>query len=141
LRNNDPVIALLRRVPGLAGAEDRELAKLAPLVDLINVRAGQALARQGEIGREACIVVEGHGEVLIDDDLIATVGPGDFVGEMAMLESGTRCATVRALTPMRVLVIGPQAFGTFTEQPGTGRALALQLSQRLRRAEPAAQPR
>lgn len=135
MRRIDPVIEHLRRVPGMEEAPDKALAPLVPLIDIVEVEAGRTLARQGTRGREACIVLEGRGEILIDDELIATVGPGDFVGEMAMLDHGPRTATVRAETPMRMLVIGPQAFAAFAEHPGAGRAMAIQLSQRLRRAE------
>lgn len=135
MRRSDPVIEYLRRVPGMEEAPDKSLAQLVPLVDIVEVEAGRTLARQGTRGREACIVMEGRGEILIDDELIATVGPGEFVGEMAMLDDGPRTATVRAQTRMRMLVVGPRAFAAFAEHPGAGRAMAVQLSQRLRRAE------
>jgi CRP-like cAMP-binding protein len=135
MRRRDPVVELLRRVPGMADAPDKDLSALVPLVDVLEVEAGRTLARQGTRGREACVVVEGRGDILIDGELVATVGPGEFVGEMAMLDEGPRTATVRARTAMRVLVIGPRAFETFADHPAAGRAMAVQLSQRLRRVQ------
>jgi CRP/FNR family transcriptional regulator, cyclic AMP receptor protein len=65
----------------------------------------------------------------------SVVGPGEFAGEMAMLDLLPRSATVRATTPMQVLVIGPQAFSAFVSHECVAKAMATQLVQRLRRAE------
>ena len=135
MKRPDRVIDILRSVPGLRGQTDRALAALAPLVDEVEVAAGQRLTCEGVTAKEAFVVVEGDADVFVDGEAIATIGPGDFVGEMAMLDVGPRSATVRAKTAMRVLVIGPQAFGTFVAHGGVARSMATQLSQRLRRAD------
>ena len=135
MKHPDPVIDLLRTVPGLANLPDRALADLAQLVDQAVVPPGEVLAREGTSGRQAFVVVDGQGQVFIDGELLATVGPGEFIGEMAMLDNNPRCATVRAGTEMRVLVIGPAAFASFVEHPGVLKSMALQLNERLRRAE------
>jgi len=135
MKRPDAVIEALRSVPGLRGQSDRVLAALAPLVDEIDIAVGQRLTREGVAGQEAFVVVDGDAEVFVDGEAVATVGPGDFVGEMAMLDIGPRTATVRAKTQMRVLVIGPQAFGAFVEHGGVARSMATQLAQRLRRAD------
>ena len=135
MKKSDPVIKALRSVPGLRGLSDRALAALGPLVDEVDIAAGARLTREGLAAKEAFLIVEGDADVFVDGEAIATVGPGDFVGEMAMLDIGPRSATVRAKTPMRVLVIGPQAFGAFVEHGGVARSMATQLAQRLRRAD------
>jgi CRP/FNR family cyclic AMP-dependent transcriptional regulator len=131
----DSRIDLIRTVPGLASLPDRALAKLVTLVDEITVPAGLVLTREGTRGREAFVVMEGEGTVFVDAEPIATVGRGEFIGEMAMLDRQPRCATVRAETDMRLLAIGPVAFASFVEHPGVLKAMARQLSTRLRRAE------
>ena len=130
-----PVIALLRTVPGFEGLSERQLNELVTLVDEVTLGPGQVLTREGAAGREAFIVIEGQGDVFVDGEPIANVGPGEFVGEMAMLDHEPRSATVRAETPMRVLVIGPRVFSTFLAHGGVARSMATLLSRRLRRAD------
>ena len=132
----DPRFELLRAVPGLGSLSDKDLAGLVVLLDEIRVDPGHILTREGVVAREAFIVVEGKADVFLDGELIATVGPGEFVGEMGMLERWPRVATVRASTPMVLLVIGPKVFAAFVDHPGVGRAMATQLSQRRAEAEP-----
>ena len=72
--------------------------------------SGKELARQGEFGQEFFVIVDGTAEVVRDDARIAELGPGDFFGEMALLEEERRTATVRAASPMRVLVMTRQNF-------------------------------
>ena len=134
-RKHDPVVEQLRAVAGLAGLDDRTLRALARCVDEVQLPAGRTLTREGERGREAFIVTAGTGSVLVNGEVIATVGPGDFVGEMAMLELQPRSATVRADTSMTALALGRPAFNTFVDHPSVAMAIATQLSQRLRRVE------
>jgi CRP-like cAMP-binding protein len=99
------------------------------------VPAGHTLTQQGTIGHQMFIVVEGTGSVSIDDEHVATIGPGEFVGEMAMLDRQPRTATVTAESPMRVLVVDPTAFNAFVRHEYIARAMAMQLSRRLRRVQ------
>ena len=133
-RNSDN-IELLRSIAVLAGSSDKDLARLGALVTEVELRPGQVLTREGARDRQALLVVDGHGTVSIGGRTIAEVGPGEFIGEMTMLIGGTRTATVRATTPMRVLVIGPQEFAAFVELRGVARSLAEQLARRLRTAD------
>jgi CRP/FNR family cyclic AMP-dependent transcriptional regulator len=98
---NDPDVQRLRLVPGFSTLDDRSLQKLVPLVDWAQLRPGQLLTHEGAIGRKAFIVVDGTGHVSVDGQDVATIGPGDFVGEMAMLDNRPRCATLRGETTMR----------------------------------------
>lgn len=135
MKKPPPVVDLLRCVPGLKGLSDRALSEVAPLVDEVAVEPGFVLTREGIIGDEAFVIIEGEGEVFIDGETVATVGPGEFVGEMAMLDHQPRSATVRAKTPIRALVIGPRAFSTFVGTGTVAQAIAFQLSRRLRNAD------
>jgi CRP/FNR family cyclic AMP-dependent transcriptional regulator len=134
-RHANPTIELLRKLPGLRTYDDRSLAQLAPLVDVLDIEAGKALTREGRAGRESFLIVEGWAEVTIQGETVATLGPGQFVGEMAMLENQPRTATVTARTAMTVLVIGPQNFSTFVAHPGVSLSMATELAERLRRTE------
>lgn len=125
-------MALLRTIRGLGGCDARELARVASHVDVADVAAGQVLTREGAPAREAFAIVAGWARVTLRGVDLGERGPGDFIGEMAMLERAPRSATVVATTPMRLLVIGPAAFASFLECPSVSRALALQLARRLR---------
>lgn len=71
--------------------------------------AGDALVKQGEEGRELFLLLDGIVDVEVDGDVVAEIGPGALLGERALLEGGTRTATVWATTPVRVVVIPPDA--------------------------------
>jgi CRP-like cAMP-binding protein len=137
MKRRDRIIEQLRVIPGLQHQPDRSLAALARLVDEVEVPPGKQLTRQGAGAHEVFVVLEGEADVFVDEELIATVGPGEFIGEMAMLDVAPRSATVRARSLMRLLVIGPEAFGTFIDHGGVTSSMAIQLAQRLRRADAA----
>jgi signal transduction histidine kinase len=101
--------AFLRRHPLFEGLSEDDLDRLLAGAGVRDVTAGAVLMREGEPGDSLYVVLEGelevgqrHGE---RDLVIATRGPGEFIGEMALLESAARSATVCALTPTRVLTI------------------------------------
>ena len=135
MNRNDPKIALLRRVPGLAGYADRQLAQLAPLVDEATAEPGSILVQEGKPGRQTFLIVEGQADVTLRGQYLERLGPGDFVGEMALLDHSPRSATVTAATPMRLLVMDPSSFASLISQPSVSRRIATDLAGRLRRAE------
>jgi CRP-like cAMP-binding protein len=134
-RSSRAKLALLRKIPAFAGCSERELAETARHVDEWSVGVGATLTKEGAIGHEAFIIVEGRADVVIHGETVAELGPGDFVGEMAMLDHRPRSATVVAKTPMALLLIGPEAFDDFTSQRVVARLLNRALSDRLRQAD------
>jgi hypothetical protein len=70
---------------------------------------GDALVKQGEEGRELFLLLDGIVDVEVDGDVVAEIGPGALLGERALFEGGARTATVWATTPVRVVVIPPDA--------------------------------
>ena len=112
LLHKDAKIELLKQVPLFEDCSKRELAEIASLADEIDIPAERDLTREGEAGKEFVIVIEGAADVLRDGELIAGLGPGDFVGEISLVTGQPRTATVRTREPSRVLVIGSQAFKT-----------------------------
>jgi hypothetical protein len=71
--------------------------------------SGEALMKQGEEGRELFLLLDGIVDVDVDGDVVAEIGPGALLGERALLEGGRRTATVWATTPVRVVVVPPDA--------------------------------
>jgi CRP-like cAMP-binding protein len=70
---------------------------------------GQAIVQQGEEGRELFLLLDGIVDVEVDGEEVAEIGPGALLGEMALLEGGTRTATLWATTPVRAVVVPPEA--------------------------------
>jgi CRP-like cAMP-binding protein len=78
--------------------------------DVIELPAGRVLTEQGRIGHEFVLLLEGEAAVERDGETIGTVGPGDFVGEIALLTRSRRTATVRTTTPVKAVVVGEREF-------------------------------
>ena len=129
---SDPTVIRLRTLPAFRGHRDRDLRSLTSLVDRAEIPPGHVLTHQGDFARQAFLVLDGSAEVSVDGQSVAAIGPGDFVGEMAMLDGHRRSATVRATSRMEVLVIGPGAWSAFVSHPAVARALAVQMARRLR---------
>ena len=85
--------------------------------------------------RSSYVIVDGWAAVSVSGTAIAAVGPGDHVGEMALLDNQPRSATVTAKSPMRVLEIGPAAMSRFLHHPEVLRAIAVGLAGRVRQAD------
>jgi CRP-like cAMP-binding protein len=95
----------LRTVPLFASLGKRELRRVAQVADAIDVREGKELLHQGSFAYEFMVIQDGRAEVTRDGEHVADLGPGDFLGEIAALESGTRNASVIARSPMSLIVM------------------------------------
>jgi len=134
-KTSDPKIERLRSVPGLAGTSDKELVRLLPYVDEAELAAGHVLMEEGKPGREAFVIVEGEAEVALQGSVVTRLGPGELIGEMALLDHSPRSATVTAATPMRVLVLDPVGFRSILRTPSVATGMATGLAKRLRDIE------
>jgi CRP-like cAMP-binding protein len=128
--------ALLEKSPLFAGLSARELAKISRLMDEVWVPMGNRLATIGEAGREMFIIVDGRALVTTRRGRTVHLGPGDFFGEMSLIDGDPRSATVEAATPMRLLVLKYREFWQLLDEslPMT-RKIMRTLSRRLRQAE------
>jgi CRP-like cAMP-binding protein len=100
----------LKGVPLFAGLDKRDLDRVARLADDLDVPDGRVLAREGDLGREFFVIEEGRAKVDRNGTHIADLGPGDFFGEIALIEEERRTATVTADGPMTVAVMTGSAF-------------------------------
>lgn len=98
----------LRQVPMLEGLPDKVLARLDSHLDEVTVPAGRKLTTQGGGSYEAFIVAEGTAEVQVGDVVVGETEVGEMIGEIGLIKSARRAATVTAKTPMRLLVINPR---------------------------------
>lgn len=123
----------LARVSLFAGADRKELGEIAKLTTELPLAAGSTLVQQGDLGREAFVVVEGEAVASIDGSEVAVLGPGDCIGEIALLDKGPRSATVVARTDMSVLVLDPREFkGLLLQVPAIAIKVATALAERVR---------
>jgi CRP-like cAMP-binding protein len=107
---------LLKHAPLFAHCSKQELQRIAGIADQLDVREGQVLIQEGERGREFFVIVEGEVEVRRKGKKVKTLGPGSFVGEIALLSKIPRVATVTAIEPTSVLVITDRAFMDLCEK-------------------------
>ena len=132
----DPKIELLAQVSLFRGCTREELQELARICTEIDVPADQVLCREGQVGRECFVVVDGSATVTSGGEAVAMVGPGGFFGEIALLEHGPRVATVTAATPMRLFALSrPEFAQLMVGVPTVSRRIVEALGARLRTAE------
>jgi CRP/FNR family transcriptional regulator, cyclic AMP receptor protein len=105
--------AHLTEVPFFSSLSKREIQEIARATDEIDVKQGEVLAREGDVGQEFFVIIEGSAEVVRGGERIAELGKGDFFGEMALVGDEPRMATVSATAPMRVAVMSRSAFRGF----------------------------
>ena len=107
---------LLAGVPFLGGLDRKHLERLARDFTERTFAAGSVAVREGdERGIGFFVVVEGQGTVTVGDKQVATVGPGDYFGEVALISDRVRTATVTATTDLRCLVMTMWDFRAFVQ--------------------------
>jgi CRP-like cAMP-binding protein len=106
----------LKAVPLFASLSDGELKLLAQQADDVDVREGKQLITEGRFAYEFFAIEEGTADVTIDGDVVRTLGPGDFFGEMALLVTDRRTASVVATSPMRLVVLTAGQFHALERQ-------------------------
>jgi CRP/FNR family transcriptional regulator, cyclic AMP receptor protein len=109
LRKNAKV-ELLRQVPLFAQCSKRELETIAGIADEVEVGEATELTTQGDRGREFGVIVDGTASVTGDGKQVASLGAGDFFGEIALVSDIPRTATVKATSPVRLLVVSARDF-------------------------------
>jgi CRP/FNR family transcriptional regulator, cyclic AMP receptor protein len=115
---------------GLFSALSRkELSRVARASDEVKVQAGHELAKQGDVGREMFVFVEGEATVRRNGRKITTIGPGAAVGELSLLDRGPRTASVTCDTDCTVLVLGAREFTSLLDDvPGLSHKVLARLA-------------
>ena len=112
MSHRNDVDELLRRVPIFSSCPEDHLRSITSLSMPVNVVKGATLARQGGLGHEFVVIVDGTVSVWIDGENVATLGSGSFFGELSLLDNGPSPATVRAESDLLVEVIGQREFSS-----------------------------
>lgn len=110
----------------------RELKSVARLMTELELKDGATLTKQGEPGREFMIISAGTAKVEIDGVTVAHLGPGDFLGELAVISGTPRTATVTATSPMIVEILNRREFmALLDESANLGRKILVGAVKRL----------
>ncbi|MDH4112041.1 MAG: cyclic nucleotide-binding domain-containing protein [Actinomycetota bacterium] len=129
------VVGQLSQVPLFAGCSRRDLQTISRVVKDIDHSSGTVIAREGEPGVGLFVIVDGTADVTIGGSRKAKLGPGDFFGEIALLDGGPRTATVTATSDIQMLGLTEWVFrGLLQEHPTIAVKTLQQMASRLRNA-------
>jgi CRP-like cAMP-binding protein len=132
LFSQDTKVQALKGVPLFADLSRTELLQLERLCEDLEVQPGRVLCKEGEIGREFFVLVDGKVQVIRKGRRVATLSGGDFVGEIALVTELPRTATVTAETPLRLFVLTRREFHAVLDQnPKVERKVLRALARRL----------
>lgn len=125
-------VDLIKRVPLFKAASKGELEQIASIADEIDLPEGKQIIKEGETGREFIVLIDGTADVERAGEKIDTIGPGDFVGEIALIAKTPRNATITTTSPVRALVITDRDFRKLLDDaPEIQIGVLLALAERL----------
>jgi CRP-like cAMP-binding protein len=126
----------LSRIPLFSGIKPKDLKRLEKRMTERSFNEGDEITTQGESGIGFFVIEEGNATVSVDGNIVRTLGPGEHFGEVALIDSGPRSATVVATTDLRCRGMSAWEFRPFVEEhPDVAWALLETLVGRLREAE------
>jgi CRP/FNR family transcriptional regulator, cyclic AMP receptor protein len=129
-------VDVLRKVPLFEGLEDADLERLADRFQERTFSEGSTIIEEGSTGTSFFVIGEGDASVSVGGEPRATLGPGDYFGEMAIMEEGVRSASIVAATDVRSYFLTPWEFRPFVEEhPEVAWTLLKNLAGRLRVAQ------
>jgi CRP-like cAMP-binding protein len=125
----------LQGVPLFAACTEEQLFEMARIAERLRIQAGEIILREGRLGRELFVILEGTATVTRDGHVVNILHAGDYFGELAAIEAVPRSATVHATTDLDVLIVGPREFETMMDMPGFRNALLNGMSRRIREGD------
>ncbi len=127
----------IRAIPLFQGCSDRSIEIIAGITEEASFPAGAVLVREGDEGASLIIIRTGTASVDQAGRFLRRLGPGDFLGEIALIDGRPRTATVTADEPIDALVIGREGFARIMDEfPVIRYDLVNALTQRLRDGSP-----
>jgi CRP/FNR family transcriptional regulator, cyclic AMP receptor protein len=126
----------LKGVQMFSSCTDKELAQIARACDELTVEPGANLVEEGAVGDDFYLVGTGEAEVTRGGRVVAMLGPGQYFGELSLLDDAPRNATVTATTPMSLIRLRRREFSAVLDSwPGVAHKLLQQMARRLREAD------
>jgi CRP/FNR family cyclic AMP-dependent transcriptional regulator len=115
---------------------NRELNTIRKSLEAVRAKPTRVLVEQGAVGQEFYLIVAGQASVKRNNRRTATIGPGEYFGELALLDRQPRSATVTAETEMELLILGQRQFNAILESvPSLSRRLLATMATRLRESD------
>jgi CRP/FNR family transcriptional regulator, cyclic AMP receptor protein len=137
----DTKVELLRHIPLFTACNPRALQEIGQLADEVDVPDGYTLIREGTFGEQFILIVEGHVRIDRGGKTIRTMGPGEFLGEIALIDKGRTTATATTEGPAKLFIVGHQAFHSLLDQsPAVRLDIMTALANRVRQNEPSDTP-
>ena len=122
----------VQSIPLFAGLSKDDQKVVAQYADEVDVDAGKELAQEGRLAYEFFAIKDGTAEVRLGDEPAATLGPGDFFGEIGLLAGDRRVASVVATSPMSLVVLtGSQLRAIDSRMPGVAERIRSAMAQRI----------
>ncbi len=126
----------LATVPLFSALTNDELTTVVRAAEELDVAGGEELVTEGRVGRDFFLILAGEAVVRRDRRKVATLGPGNWFGELSLIDNEPRSATVVAVTDMKLLVLGQAEFGGLLETvPSMAAKLLRGIALRLRQAD------
>ena len=130
------VAETLSRIPLFAGVKGRDLGRLAKVMSERTFAEGEAITTEGQSGVGFFVIEQGNATVSLKGEILRTLGPGDHIGEIALIDEGPRSATVTATTDLSCRGMAAWEFRSFVqEHPEVAWELLQVLAARFREAE------
>lgn len=134
-RADKKLVEQLKTVPLFSGCSARELASLGSFLREVDFPAGRQIVKEGQTGTGLHVIVEGETKVVVGDRTRRRQGPGEFFGEISLLDRGPRTATVVAETPVHTLSLSAWNFrAALKEHPSMAVKMLEELASRIRTA-------
>lgn len=110
----------------------KECNAISKLMTTVDIADGHTLTTQGDLGREFMIITSGTAQVEVDGEVVAQLGPGDFLGELAVISSAPRTATVTATSAMAIEILNRREFiAMLNQSPGAATKILIAAVTRL----------
>jgi CRP/FNR family transcriptional regulator, cyclic AMP receptor protein len=132
MARSDSFVETLATVPLFSACSKKELQLVAKSADQVSYPAGRAVVTEGAAGTEFFVILEGQARVERHGKQVATLGPGGFFGDLALLDRAPRNASVIADSELAVAKLGQRAFDALLDHPGFSKKLLAGLARRLR---------
>jgi CRP-like cAMP-binding protein len=133
MSRRDAFLNHLAQVPLFSALSKKELQLVARRAEDVRVDPGRILVSEGSTGSEFFVIIDGTATVSRHGRKVASLGPGDAFGELALLDKAPRNATVTAQTELELVVLGQREFGGLIDEvPGFARKLLAGMARRLR---------
>lgn len=133
----DPKLELISKVPLFGNCDKRSIEEVGRLTEEVDVPAGKVLMREGDSADAFYIIVSGTVRVERSNAALRELGPGEFLGEIALVDHGPRTATATTTSPARLLVLGHREFDQMLDKhPGFRGQVLEALARRVRNLEP-----